>query len=169
MIRFVVDRHLGHLARWLRTLGYDAFFLVDATDDQLRSELRGPGTAFVTTEGDGREHFGARQIVAVPKEDLEKQLKTLRKNIPGSLSERMFTRCVVCNVPVLPASHKEVQGQVPASVFSRMCSFTRCPVCHRIYWEGTHTARLRHRLAALLGEPIEGGGEDLSSPSSGGP
>jgi len=63
----------------------------------------------------------------------------------------MFTRCVICNVEVEPLCKEAVEGRVPQPVLERVDLYTTCPSCHRIYWEGTHTARLRKRLASLLG------------------
>jgi uncharacterized protein len=156
-MRFVVDRHLGHLARWLRTFGYDAFFEVDASADRMRAEVTRSETLFVTTESAEAQRFGAPTLVLVPKEDLRAQLRALQRELPEPLDSKMFTRCVLCNVPVVPASKETVRDKVPAAVFDRTDHYTACPSCRRIYWEGTHTARLRKRLAELL-ETDEGGG-----------
>jgi uncharacterized protein with PIN domain len=148
MIRFVVDRHLGHLARWLRTLGYDAFFQVDASSKAMSIEVGRSQTVLVTTEGSGT--FGAARVVLVPKGDPPGQLKTMLKELPTPLSRMMFTRCVICNVPVVSIGKETVHGKVPLAVYSRTASFTTCPSCKRVYWEGTHTARLRARLESLF-------------------
>jgi len=151
MKRFVVDRHLGHLARWLRTLGYDAFFQVDASLQQLRDELRHAETIFLTTHREAAERVGADPAILVAREDLASQLATIRRALGELREERMFTRCVICNVEVEPLCKEAVEGRVPQAVFERVGVYTTCPSCHRIYWEGTHTARLRKRLALLLG------------------
>ena len=152
MKRFVVDRHLGHLARWLRTLGYDAFFQVDASLDRIRSEAAQAETILVTTESSAAEKTGAPAVLVVPKADLRRQLRAIQACLPEPVSQRMFTRCVLCNVPVLPVAKKSIENRVPEAVRARTQAFTICPSCGRIYWEGTHTARLRSRLAFLLHE-----------------
>lgn len=155
-MRFVVDRHLGHLARWLRTLGYDAFFQVDASSDLLRAELSKAGTVFVGTESTSGLALEAQKSICVPKEDLAAQLRAVCGELPEPLSALMFTRCVICNVPVVPVPKDAVRGSVPAAVYAHVERATRCPSCGRIYWEGTHTARLRTRLASLLGVAGDG-------------
>lgn len=150
-MRFVVDRHLGHLARWLRTLGYDAFFQVDASEELLRSELSKNVTVFVSTQTTSAHALGAQQIVHVPKDDEAAQLRIVCSKLPEPPTALMFTRCVICNVPVVPIAKEAVRGSVPDAVYATNDHYTRCPACERIYWEGTHTARLRSRLVALLG------------------
>jgi uncharacterized protein with PIN domain len=36
-------------------------------------------------------------------------------------------------------------------VFESHDTFTRCPDCQRIYWEGSHTHRVRTRIEKILG------------------
>jgi len=158
-MRFVVDRHLGHLARWLRTLGYDAFFQVDASDELLRSELRNDDTVFVGTGCPAAEAPGAPRAVRVPKDDEAAQLRIVCSELPELPTALMFTRCVICNVPVVPINKDAVRGKVPDAVYAANEHYTNCPSCGRIYWEGTHTAKLRRRLALLLG----GVGDDRPS------
>lgn len=150
-MRFVMDRHLGHLARWLRTLGYDAFFRVDASVDLLRAELAKPDTVFVGTDSSAARAVGAQRMIRVPKEDEAAQLRIVCRELPKLPSALMFTRCVICNVPVEPVSKEAVRERLPPAVSAGTGVCTRCPSCGRVYWEGTHTARLRARLDVLLG------------------
>jgi len=152
-MRFVVDRHLGHLARWLRTLGYDAFFQVNASAEMLRAELSKGDTVFVGTGSTFAQTLGAQRTIRVPKDDLAAQLRNVCSELPEPPTALMFTRCVICNVSVVPVPKDAVRGSVPDAVYASNERYTRCPSCERIYWEGTHTARLRSRLALLLGPP----------------
>jgi uncharacterized protein with PIN domain len=151
-MRFVVDRHLGRLAKWLRTMGYDTFYAVDCRTEELLRESAVPETAFVTTAG-GRVPTDAVPLVfLVPKEDTALQLRALVDQARLDTRGGLFSRCVICNAPVEPVAKGACTGRVPDKVFERYDRFTRCPVCGRIYWEGTHTGRLRAALRSMLGE-----------------
>ncbi len=152
---FVVDRHLGHLARWLRTLGQDAFFEVDASHDTMRQRVAEAGAVFVTTRQELADAVGARAAMIVPKSNVALQLQKIRTVLDEPIEKAMFTRCVICNVPVRPVAPEEVRDRIPHAVLSRTASFTTCPVCLRVYWEGTHTQRLRQRLAFLLSQSAD--------------
>lgn len=151
-VRFVVDRHLGRLAKWLRTMGYDAFYEVDCRTDDLLRECAAPETAFVTTAGSHVPLDGLPLYFVLPKEDTALQLRTLVAEAHLDPHGGLFARCVICNVPVRPLAKEACAGQVPPRVFEQYDRFTRCPVCERIYWEGTHTARLRAALEVMLSE-----------------
>lgn len=65
---------------------------------------------------------------------------------------RLFTRCRVCNAAVEPVDAGEVQDRVPARVWTPDGAFARCPDCGRVYWEGSHTDRMRSVLARVFDE-----------------
>jgi uncharacterized protein with PIN domain len=64
--------------------------------------------------------------------------------------ERLFQRCTICNNPVRAVSRSNVEGRLPERIVREHDEFSRCPTCDRIYWEGSHTRRIRERLESLL-------------------
>jgi uncharacterized protein with PIN domain len=59
---------------------------------------------------------------------------------------RPFTRCLRCNEPIVAVPKAEVQRSVPDYVWQRHSEFGTCPLCGRLYWPGTHTARSLERI-----------------------
>jgi len=45
-----------------------------------------------------------------------------------------------------------VRDEVPARIFETHEVFRRCPGCSRVYWRGTHTARMERVADALVQE-----------------
>ncbi len=43
---------------------------------------------------------------------------------------------------MLPISPADAEGQVPAFVAATQTSFQTCPLCTRIFWNGTHAEQL---------------------------
>jgi uncharacterized protein len=60
-----------------------------------------------------------------------------------------FTRCRECNVPLEEVSKDAVLDRIPEKVRGHYERFKRCPGCERIYWEGTHFARMKGVLDRL--------------------
>ena len=150
MIRFVVDRNLGRLAKWLRTIGFDAFYEAGCTLERLREESERPETIFLTTSDRVAEKICPRNFLIVPRDDLRGQLNGVIRQFEIDWKARLFTRCVICNSLVEPVPKEQLSTKVPERVFAIHSSFTRCPRCLRIYWTGTHTERLTSRLRLLL-------------------
>ena len=61
-------------------------------------------------------------------------------------------RCIRCNELLEGIERRDVIGQVPDYTFETVTEFNRCPTCGRIYWEGSHRARITERLKRLMGE-----------------
>ena len=45
----------------------------------------------------------------------------------------------------------QVADRVPPRVLEREPAFVRCPDCGRVYWEGSHTARMRSVVQQVFG------------------
>ncbi|MBM4168675.1 MAG: hypothetical protein FJ215_05910 [Ignavibacteria bacterium] len=150
-MRFVIDRHLGRLAKWLRTLGYDAFFQVDCDDRTLASESRKPDSLFITSSKPVTSRIDPIRSIVVDKTDIGKQLREIISATGIDLHAQLFSRCVICNLPVKKVSKEERREKIPERVFEMFDEFTECSSCGRVYWMGTHTARLIKHLEELIG------------------
>ena len=64
----------------------------------------------------------------------------------------MLTRCSECNHPLEPLAAEQAASRVPARVLERQGRFSACPGCERVYWEGTHTERIKRFVDAILAE-----------------
>jgi hypothetical protein len=53
-----------------------------------------------------------------------------------------FRRCTVCNAPLEHAVKEDVAPRLPPRTRRDFDRFRRCTGCGRVYWEGSHHARL---------------------------
>ena len=141
-VRFVLDEHLGRLARYLRLLGFDAWWRPGTDDGELARRSAGEERVLLTRDR-GLLKRGAVTLGAYVREtDPRRQvLEVLRRfDLAGDLEP--FTRCLVCNGLLEPAGRAEVAGRVPPAVGRSQARFSTCPDCSRVYWEGSHYERL---------------------------
>lgn len=160
-VRFVLDEHLGRLARYLRLLGFDAWWHPGTDDDELARRSAEDGRVLLTRDR-GLLKRGAVQLGAYVREtDPRGQvLEVVRRfDLAGHLDP--FTRCLVCNGRLEPAQPAEVAGRVPPAVGRSQARFSTCPDCFRVYWEGSH----HERLSALV-ERVRALGPSQPSPSA---
>ena len=64
--------------------------------------------------------------------------------------EQLFSRC---NVAIEPAPREAVADRVPSRVLRERLELRTCPACERVYWEGSHLERMRHKLEQALENP----------------
>ncbi len=148
-MKFLADMMLGRLATWLRLLGYDTAFLPQADDPELARRARAEDRILLTRDVELTRRRGVRSIL-IASEQVEEQLQQLAREL--HLTARMaFSRCAVCNVPLEQVTKSAVKGSVPPYVFQTQTQFRRCPQCHRVYWRGTHWARMLAQMEDTWG------------------
>lgn len=152
--KFVVDVNVGRLAKWLRVMGYDALFPLHAEDNELvRIALR-EDRIIVTKDSGLTERrlvtTGRLKVVLVRHDDVRGQLRQLIDSLELD-NQREFSRCILCNEPLIGVPKESVKDQVPPYVFNSQDEFMECPLCARIYWRGTHWANMHRELVQIRG------------------
>lgn len=153
--RFVLDAHLGRLARWLRILGFDAACRPGTPDDELIACSLSEGRIILTRD---RELLKARELTHgcwVRATDPRRQVLEVLDRFDLRAQARPFTRCSLCNGELAPAEATEAAAEAPPRVRERCREFFRCTGCRRLYWKGTHLTRLEAFVAWAL-EPGRG-------------
>ncbi len=146
--RFVLDVHLGTLARYLRLLGFDTLYRNDYDDHEIVRLARDQSRIILTRDKGLLKHRAVTRGRWIrhtrPFEQLRETLAAF--DLVGSA--RPFTRCSVCNGSLRRLARHKAASLVPARVCERHDKFARCTLCGRIYWPGTHTMRIRKALQA---------------------
>jgi uncharacterized protein with PIN domain len=86
--------------------------------------------------------------VLLRDDDLASQLRQVVLEL-GLSCEARLTRCLECNLPLVPRLPAEVSELVPPYVRRTQTRYSQCPGCSRVYWAGTHWRRMRESVAAL--------------------
>jgi uncharacterized protein with PIN domain len=140
--RFVIDSHLGKLVRHLRLLGFDARYKTVFPDKEIaRSAVR--ERRIVLTRDKGLLKYKClKWAYWVRSPDPKKQLREVVKHFSLQKHIRPFTLCVECNGKIKPVAKTKVLSQLPPKTRIYFKRFYRCRNCRRIYWKGSHYARL---------------------------
>lgn len=148
--RFIVDGHLGRLAAYLRLLGLDTRYN-PAWDDPLLAHYAAVETRIVLTRDRdllkrGRVRFGYWVRTLQPPRQLREVVHYFRLERWA----RPFYRCARCNTVLEDVPKTQVTDQVPPYVYAHHDRFRRCPTCGRVYWPGSHVARLERLFQQVL-------------------
>jgi uncharacterized protein with PIN domain len=138
--RFVLDVHLGTLARRLRLTGIDAAYANDRDDDALIEQAGAEGRVLLTQDRGLLRRRALWLGAYVRGADPDDQLRDVLDRFAPPLAP--WTRCTACNGPLAPASKADVQGTLPPGTRRTYDEFARCAACGRVYWRGAHSARL---------------------------
>lgn len=140
--RFVLDGHLGALARRLRLLGFDCIYATDSDDDDL-VELSVHGRRILLTRD--RLLLRRRAIThgyLLRSDRPDRQVREVVRRFQLSGSIEPFTRCPACNGLLRRVAKADIEHRLPLGTRRTYDEFRTCPDCGRDYWRGAHHRRL---------------------------
>ena len=146
--RFILDVHLGTLARRLRLIGVDAAYSNDAADEVL-VERANAGDRVLLTQDRGllcqrRLRMGAYVRGAQPDD----QLTDVLTRFAPALAP--WTRCPACNSLLTQVPKAEVEPRLEPGTRRTYDVFSECGSCGRVYWRGAHAPRLQAIVDAAI-------------------
>jgi uncharacterized protein with PIN domain len=144
--RFFCDDHLRRLARWLRAAGYDVVWEPSIPHATLLARCRDEERTLLTLDR-ALAARGGEAVCLLPSHDPIEQLRFLAGHYGLDLLAHAFTRCPICNEPLLEAAPGDVD--VPPRVRETCDRFWRCARCGRAYWEGDHVRNMRERFRGI--------------------
>lgn len=145
-MKFFCDENLQRLGSWLRAAGYDTRIESDGRDDyQLLQQAIAERRKLITRDRKLLEFRRAPgHVILLEANNLEECAESLSRQLPINWLYRPFTRCLVCNTRLRKADPAQ-QQKLPADVRKREGTLY-CPTCNKVYWDGSHVRRMRHRL-----------------------
>jgi uncharacterized protein with PIN domain len=147
--RFVADGHLGRLAAYLRMLGFDTWYQRDADDITLAHVSSSEGRILLTRDIGLLKRKEVERGRFIRPDKPHDQLRTVVIGFGLLPHIAPFTRCMDCNGLLLPASKEEVLHLLPPHTRATKEQFSRCPECGKVYWRGSHHARMLQWIEQL--------------------
>ncbi len=140
---FVVDVHLGKLARYLRLFGFDSVYRNDLEDEEIIRIAEEQKRIILTRDlgilKNGRVTHGYWLRSLGPQD----QLDELFERLELAHCARPFTRCVHCNGVLEPREKGAILDLLPPATRECYDEFAQCASCAQIYWKGSHYGALR--------------------------
>ena len=142
--RFVLDCHLGRLARYLRQFGFDTLYRNDYSDDELAEISASDHRILLTRDRSLLKRSIITHGYFIREFDPRKQLDEVvrRFDLRGQIIP--FGRCTRCNGIVERVDKKTIEHRLEPKTRLYYEDFWQCSSCDQIYWEGSH---VKHMIA----------------------
>jgi hypothetical protein len=145
--RFLVDGMLIRLGKYLRCLGYDAEWERGTGTRALARRAAAEERVFLTRNSRlGSEIPAPPGALVLASDEPVAALRELARALDLDLATGLFTRCIRCNVALVPTAPEDVAARVPAAVRARHSRFFTCPRCGTVFWHGSHVANTCRKL-----------------------
>ncbi len=146
---FILDVHLGKLAKMLRMLGFDTVYEIDYDDAEIIRRSLQENRIIVTRD---RLLLHAKVVThgyCVRSTDPEEQLREALDRFDLYSNIRPFYRCMVCNSKVRSVEKSAILHRLEPKTILYYDTFYICDGCNRIYWQGSHHDRLKDRFEKI--------------------
>jgi len=141
---FVVECTLGKLAKWLRLGGFDTLFDIRPPDHRrLAKYAQTQNRLILSRTQKVIRHLETDKGLLIQFNAPIDQLRQVMRHFNIQRRDlRPLSRCSQCNYPLRAADQENLRGAVPDYIRQQHEKFLMCPQCHRVYWPGTHGARM---------------------------
>lgn len=147
---FILDVHLGRLAKYLRLCGFDTLFSAFYEDREIIETARQENRIILTRDRLLLKAAGEARGYQVKSQYHDEQLREVFERFNLKEYVNLFSRCISCNTRLEEVEKEVIADRLLADTRRYFSSFKRCPQCDRIYWEGSHYDNMKKSLAPLL-------------------
>jgi uncharacterized protein len=149
---FVLDVHLGKLARRLRLLGFDTCYKNDLDDAEIMAVADLENRIILTRDLGILKHRKVTHGYLVRSDYLDCQLREVleRYDLHGLI--RLWSRCMLCNGLIEQVNKAEVEPFLELKTRQYYEKFQRCSNCGQLYWKGSHYRRITQWLNTFMQE-----------------
>lgn len=141
--KFILDVHLGTLAKYMRILGFNIYYKNNLSDEDI-VKISGEEKRTILTRDTGiLKRSEVTHGSYVRNTNPEKQLKEVIKRFHLEKEIREFSRCLLCNEVLSKIEKEKIENRLPPKVKAIHHEFYFCKSCDKIYWKGTHYDRMK--------------------------
>ncbi len=152
-LAFILDVHLGKLARFLRFMGLDTLYQNDYDDFEIIAiSIRENRTILTRDIGilkDSKVNKGRWIRSTNPLAQLQEVVAYF--NLCGKVNP--FSRCAICNGRLVRTSKEQVIKELAENTRKYFDEFTRCESCGKLYWKGSHFQKINSLIKKVCETP----------------
>jgi len=148
--RFILDVHLGRLAKYLRLCGFDTLYSRFFEDIEIIETALREKRIILTRDRQLIKHSRVTHGYWIRSQYHHEQLTEVFRRFDLGNRLALFSRCISCNTLLEKVRKEEIIGRLQADTSRYFSEFTRCPVCDRIFWEGSHYDNMKHIINQVL-------------------
>jgi hypothetical protein len=140
--KFILDVHLGKLARLLRLLGFDTLYENNYTDRMIADSLKAENRIVLTRDINLLKHKVIEWGYWLRSQQPPDQLQEVLYRYMLTDKIQPFTRCLACNGCIDLVNKEEIADKLPPDTARYFNEFYQCRSCKRVYWKGSHYERM---------------------------
>ncbi len=144
--KFILDVHLGKLAKYLRMLGFDTMYCNDYSDNEIIKISVDEERIILTRDIGILKYSEVQRGYWIRNTDPFKQTEEviLKYDLKNSL--KSFSRCMNCNGILKHIEKEKIINRLEPKTKKYFDEFYICQSCTQIYWKGSHWEKMRGKV-----------------------
>ncbi|MBN1956574.1 MAG: hypothetical protein JXQ81_07715 [Desulfuromonadales bacterium] len=139
---FILDVHLGKLARRLRLLGFDCLYRNDYDDREIISTALQDDRIILTSDRGILSHSRVQCGLLIRSVNADEQVEEVLRRFGFQEQIRPFSRCTICNGYLDAVAKDEISHQLLPGTAANCEEFHQCRDCGKLYWRGAHFTKI---------------------------
>lgn len=144
--RFILDCHLGTLARNLRLLGFDSLYRNDFHDEEIIRISDFEKRIILTRDIGILKHGNVTRGYWIRNISPDDQTREVLYRFDLLSGIHAFTRCSHCNGTITSVKKEDIVELLEPRTGQYYDQFFRCKDCNHIYWKGSHYDKLQEKI-----------------------
>lgn len=148
-IKFIVDCHLGNLAKYMRLLGIDTFYKNNIQEKEIINIAINDQRIILTKNKNLLKRNEIINGYWMRNENVESQIKEVIQRFKLQKEIKYFSRCLICNSKLKFIEKEKIINRIPSRVKEWCNEFYYCENCDKIYWKGSHYNKMLMTIKEL--------------------
>jgi len=141
--KFILDVHLGKLAKYLRTFGFDTTYQNDYDDMEIIRISIAEHRIILTRDISMLKVKSVTHGYFVRNQQPKMQLVEVLNHFDLYQAIDPLSRCIKCNGKLERIEKEKIIQQLEPLTREYFDTFFKCQDCQSIYWEGSHFKRIK--------------------------
>lgn len=148
--RFIADVNIGDIVKHMRALGLDVYCDPTLSPRDIIRISRAEKRTILTKS---RKLLKRREVIRgifIRSGTIVEQIRGIIDFLSLRKAITPFSRCLKCNSPLIRVTKESVLDRIPPKAREFYDEYSYCDGCDRIYWQGTHFARIKKLVDEIL-------------------
>jgi uncharacterized protein with PIN domain len=148
--KFILDVHLGRLAKYMRLFGLDTLYSKHLADPEIIKISLLEHRIIITRDRNLLKNKVVTRGYWIRSPKPEVQLREVLKRFSLKDNLHPFTRCLECNNILSEIPKEKIVDRLLPGTKKDFNKFRICTSCDRIYWEGSHFQSMKDLVEKIL-------------------
>ena len=147
--KFILDVHLGTLAKYMRMLGLDTLYQNNYKDEEIVTVSLIEKRTILTRDRGILKRSDVTRGYWIRNTKTDEQIIEVIKRFDLKAQMKELSRCLLCNSLLRKIPKEKIIDRLPKKVIEYQKEFYYCRNCDKVFWKGSHYTKMKGIIEKL--------------------